>query len=317
MRRRLTALLAVCVVVGAASGAARAAQNGKAIFMQRCSGCHQPDAQGVPDTYPRLAGRVGDIAQTAKGKKYLVAVVSFGMIGPIKVDNQSINGLMPAHPDLSDGQIAAVLSYLAGLNHGGKSPAFTAALVHGVRKKPLTPGAVHAMRKRALAAGGDPAATAYGGGSSASGSSSSQASASGPTMVAAQRDWMLNCAGCHGFNGRSAAPSVPTVRNFAGYFVHSQAGRDYLVRVPGASMSLLSNQKLAAVLNWMLREFSPGQMPAHFRPYTAKEVAALRKHPLTSHTDQERARLIRQLKRSGVIPSAKLSQSARASGEKG
>ena len=54
-------------------------------------------------------------------------------------------------------------------------------------------------------------------------------------------------------------------------------GRDYVVRVPGVLQSRLDDAELAAVLNYILTEFNAATLPAGFRPYTAREVAAARK----------------------------------------
>ena len=94
---------------------------------------------------------------------------------------------------------------------------------------------------------------------------------------AARADFVLQCAGCHRVDGRGSTPhGIPDFRNSVGAFVHLPAGREYLVRVPGAAYSQLSNADLAAVLNWVLLTFSPAQLPADFQPYTEGEVAAAR-----------------------------------------
>lgn len=94
---------------------------------------------------------------------------------------------------------------------------------------------------------------------------------------AARADYVLKCAGCHRVDGRGSTPhGIPDFRNSVGAFVHLPAGREYLIRVPGAAYSPLSNADLAAVLNWVLLTFSPAQLPPDFQPYTEAEVAAAR-----------------------------------------
>lgn len=94
---------------------------------------------------------------------------------------------------------------------------------------------------------------------------------------AARADYVLKCAGCHRVDGRGSTPhGIPDFRNSVGAFVHLPAGREYLIRVPGAAYSPLSNADLAAVLNWVLLTFSPAQLPTDFQPYTEAEVAAAR-----------------------------------------
>ena len=73
-------------------------------------------------------------------------------------------------------------------------------------------------------------------------------------------------------------------------------GREYLVRVPGSSQSPLSDAELAAVLNWILQRFGPAELAAGFPPYSAAEVARIRRPPLLS-PGRERARLLAELAR--------------------
>lgn len=79
---------------------------------------------------------------------------------------------------------------------------------------------------------------------------------------AVRADYVLQCAGCHRVDGRGSSPhGIPDFRQSVGAFVHLSEGREYLIRVPGAAHSQLSNAELAAVLNWVLGEFSAAQLP--------------------------------------------------------
>ena len=42
----------------------------------------------------------------------------------------------------------------------------------------------------------------------------------------------------------------------------------------------LSDEQVAGVLNWLVREFSPAQVPADFTPFTSAEVSQHRRPPL-------------------------------------
>ena len=111
----------------------------------------------------------------------------------------------------------------------------------------------------------------------------------------AQVNYMLNCQGCHGARGEgSIAADVPVMTDFVGRFLHVEGGRSFLVQVPGSANSALSDAHLAEVLNWMLPNISPAEMPADFEPYTAAEVGALRKTPLVD-VISVRARLVNLL----------------------
>jgi mono/diheme cytochrome c family protein len=93
-------------------------------------------------------------------------------------------------------------------------------------------------------------------------------------------DYVLQCQGCHMEDGRGLPPEVPTLRDTPGRLVATQAGREYLVRVPGVAQAPITDAELAAVLNWMLVEFSAGTLPRDFAPYRVDEVARLRSRVL-------------------------------------
>ena len=92
-------------------------------------------------------------------------------------------------------------------------------------------------------------------------------------------NYMLQCQGCHLPDGRGKPGAVPDLKDL-GRFLSVPGGREYLVRVPGSAQSPLSDADLAALLNWMVRRFGPAQVAANFDPYTAGEVAGMRRPPL-------------------------------------
>lgn len=92
-------------------------------------------------------------------------------------------------------------------------------------------------------------------------------------------NYQMFCQGCHTPDGEGAK-SVPRMKDHVGRFLLSQAGREYLVRVPGSATSALSDADLAEVLNWIVREFAGGSAPEAYEPYSQREVARLRQDPL-------------------------------------
>lgn len=92
----------------------------------------------------------------------------------------------------------------------------------------------------------------------------------------AREDYMLNCQGCHLPDATGREPYVPNMVNQLGRLVAVPGGRAYLVQVPGTSHSPLSDAEIAALLNWMVHEFSAATLPADFRPYTEAEVTQYR-----------------------------------------
>ena len=96
--------------------------------------CHQSDGAGLAGQFPRLKGRVGQIATAPEGRSYLALVLLNGMYGKVTVDGQSISGMMPTMSMLSDPQIADLLNYVVGLKKPAKpAAAFTAAEIAKVR----------------------------------------------------------------------------------------------------------------------------------------------------------------------------------------
>ena len=109
-RCALAALLLAAMV-------SRANADGAASFDMSCAFCHQAGGVGVPGQFPRLAGRVGEIASKPEGKKFLPQVLLNGMSGRITADGEEILGIMPAFDSMSDDDMAALLIYLTGLEH--------------------------------------------------------------------------------------------------------------------------------------------------------------------------------------------------------
>ncbi|MCO4876133.1 cytochrome c [Paraburkholderia caribensis] len=122
---------------------------------------------------------------------------------------------------------------------------------------------------------------------------------SGADASLAQQHWVLNCMGCHTATGGGIPGKVPPLAHSLGYFEHLPAGREYVMRVPGASNSALSDQELADVLNWLLTTMNHEALPKDFKPYTAAEVSA-RRRPALSDVATVRAGLIRDLHERGI-----------------
>jgi mono/diheme cytochrome c family protein len=112
--------------------------------------CHQPDGKGAPSVYPPLAGSVGRYMALKQGRTYVIDVVSFGMGGKIDSGGDSFEGDMPPWPQLSDEEVAAVLTFvMTGLNAKLLPADFkpiTADEVKAERAKQLTAAAVHGER---------------------------------------------------------------------------------------------------------------------------------------------------------------------------
>jgi ubiquinol-cytochrome c reductase cytochrome b subunit len=86
-----------------------AAQAGQKIFSQNCSSCHGANGQGQSNIAPPLAGNsfvTGD-------PKAVITTVLNGKTGPITVNGQNFNGMMPPwKASLSNKDIANVVTYI-------------------------------------------------------------------------------------------------------------------------------------------------------------------------------------------------------------
>jgi hypothetical protein len=95
-------------------------------------------------------------------------------------------------------------------------------------------------------------------------------------------NYTLQCMGCHTPDGSAVPDRVPAIRTTLRAFAGMPAGRQFLVQVPGAAQSTLSNAELAELLNWMIENLSvdPGRNPSidpgRFTRFTEKEVAGYR-----------------------------------------
>lgn len=88
------------------------------VFAQNCAACHGVDGQGVTGVFPPLASSPW-VAGDADGP---VRIVLHGLQGPIQVQGQSFNGVMPAFgARLTDRELAAALSYVRSTFDNGAS----------------------------------------------------------------------------------------------------------------------------------------------------------------------------------------------------
>jgi cytochrome c553 len=105
---------------------------------------------------------------------------------------------------------------------------------------------------------------------------------SGAINAGPAQDYMLYCMGCHGAQAEGVPGKVPPLAHALGLYMKIPAGRNYVLRVPGAANSVLSDSELAAVLNWLAVNYSPGESSSEVPLFTPAEVTRLRHVPLVS-----------------------------------
>jgi len=118
-----------------------------------------------------------------------------------------------------------------------------------------------------------------------------------------QNLYTLNCWGCHRANGEGIAGTAPPLRNAADY-LKVPGGREYLIRVPGVSQSLLNDADTALVMNWIIGNFSPGRVPADFKPFTAEEIHQARAEAHLYDITETRTRLLNEMVAMKIRPAA-------------
>jgi cytochrome c553 len=116
------------------------------------------------------------------------------------------------------------------------------------------------------------------------------------------QDYMLYCMGCHGAEARGVPGKIPPLAGSLARFMRTSEGRDYVLRVPGAANSALSDAQLAAVLNWLAMRYPAGQDPEP-APFTVEEVTRARRTPLAD-VKATRREVVRSLAASGAAPPA-------------
>jgi hypothetical protein len=122
-------------------------------------------------------------------------------------------------------------------------------------------------------------------------------------QASAAQDYMLHCMGCHGTQAEGVPGKVPSLANALTRFMRSPEGRNYVLRVPGAANSALSDAQLAAVLNWLVATFDSGESSRNLAPFTVEEVTRLRHTPLVSVLAARRT-VVRNLAATGAAPPA-------------
>jgi len=85
--------------------------NGRQLYLNNCSNCHQKDGTGLVRLYPPIKG--SDYFQSNPART--ICLIRNGQLGEIIVNGISFNQPMPANPDLSNLEIAELTTYLYGI----------------------------------------------------------------------------------------------------------------------------------------------------------------------------------------------------------
>jgi mono/diheme cytochrome c family protein len=104
---------------------------GKTVYLQRCMVCHQADGGGVPKLNAPLDGST---AVNGANITKLVKNIVKGLNDRVEIDGELYENAMPAAADLSDAQIADVLTFIRS-SWSNKAGPVTALQVKQIRTK--------------------------------------------------------------------------------------------------------------------------------------------------------------------------------------
>ena len=118
----LVGLVVMSVFVAVATGSSSspiAAQDasGADLYEANCAGCHQVGGEGIPGTFPPLAG-----SPAATDNEYVAVVITDGKTGAIEVLGETYDSAMPAVGGLSDDDLDAIVGHVVELAGGESEP---------------------------------------------------------------------------------------------------------------------------------------------------------------------------------------------------
>ena len=114
-----------------AGGLKASVDRGKAVYTLQCLACHQVDGGGVPHLNAPLDAAT---LVVSKNKERLIRIVLKGMSDNVELDGEYYSNKMAPHSDLTDQQIADVLTYVRN-SWTNKASAVTPVEVKTVRAK--------------------------------------------------------------------------------------------------------------------------------------------------------------------------------------
>ena len=209
--------------------------NGEAVYNANCAACHQPAGTGLPGAFPPLAN-----SDFLSGDRHQVlSAALFGLSGPITVNGQDYNGVMPSMGYLTDDELAAALSYV--FNSWGNSGSAVSVEEVAALRAELGQGDRAAGERHTGATEGE---LRYRGTPSAITAEETRQmmGAEGPVLseaeyASATQTYFERCAGCHGVlrKGATGKPLTPDITR--------EKGTDYL-------KALITYGSPAGMPNW-------------------------------------------------------------------
>lgn len=94
--------------------------DGKKLYTEICSGCHQEDGGGVMNLNPPLT----QTSYVLGNKSELIKIILKGLNGKVNIQGKYYSNIMASQAYLKDEQIAAILTYVRS-NFGNKASAIS------------------------------------------------------------------------------------------------------------------------------------------------------------------------------------------------
>ncbi len=227
-------LLGAFLFATGVSQAASESGNPSELYQNNCGACHQANGEGLPGAFPPLAK--SDFI--SNDPSVLVEVTIAGLSGPLTVNGQEYDNVMPAMSYLSDDELASILTYVLN-SWGNPGGSIDAGQISAYRKvagletrqgagerHPGTPEAEVVFQGSPLAMGGADQVITPG----------------SPVLSVAEFDtaqqlYFERCAGCHGVlrKGATGKPLTPDLTR--------EKGTDYL-------KALIKFGSAAGMPNW-------------------------------------------------------------------
>jgi len=82
--------------------------NGKGLYEQYCQNCHSNTGAGLGELIPPLT----DTVSIKKNKEAIPCFIKYGLAKQLQVNNQTYEGKMPANTQLSNIEIAELVTYV-------------------------------------------------------------------------------------------------------------------------------------------------------------------------------------------------------------
>ncbi|NNF51806.1 MAG: c-type cytochrome, partial [Gammaproteobacteria bacterium] len=182
---------------------------GEKAYLANCSACHQPTGQGLPKAFPPLANS----DYLMDDKKRSISTVLHGLQGPITVNGEEYNSMMPPMSQLDDQTVADILTYVRN-SWGNEGEPVVAAEVAAVRAGEQA-GAMHPdSQEEQIMYQGAPISV----GETKMVTSPGAPAISEQEYARATQVFFERCAGCHGVlrKGATGKPLTPDLTQAKG-----------------------------------------------------------------------------------------------------